>query len=132
MGEVFHRDTDTDVRIVESAVEARHSGSAIASFVIAFAVGGIDIILAIFTASNIAGSGTAEDAATSAVAGLFSIFCFGLLTIPVCLVGIALGLVGMISGRRRKVTFEVLGLGGNTFLILAAALFWVWLTAIRR
>jgi hypothetical protein len=109
-----------------------HSGLGIASFIIALLVGGMDILLILIAALSIASSaqqaqypdpyGSArEKLAVNIVGGVASVVCLNCMSVPVCLVGFGLALVGLIAHRDRNHVFTWIGLLGNGVVILAVA-----------
>jgi hypothetical protein len=103
----------------------KHSGLGIASFIIAVLVGGLDIILALVIATNLANvaprhpdNGHDVAVAANLVAGGLSMVCLNCMSIPLCLVGVGLGLVGLITHRGQNHVFTWIGLLGNGSVIL--------------
>jgi hypothetical protein len=108
-----------------------HSGLGIASFIIALLVGGMDVLLILIVALNIASSARqaqppysyglspGENIKANALGGALSVVCLNFMSVPVCLVGLGLGLVALIAHRERNQLFSWIGLLGNGVVILA-------------
>jgi predicted Zn finger-like uncharacterized protein len=129
-------DLSDEFRVSEK-LERKHSGLGIASFIIALLVGGLDVILALFIVINIARSGhrhadlddypayrhTSEEYQRGylmgkALSGGVAMICLNCMSIPLCLVGAGLGLVGLIAQRDCNQVFTWIGLMGNGIVIL--------------
>lgn len=100
----------------------KHSGLGIASFLIAMLVGGMDVILALVIAVNAAGSARGEaglgHVAGQLVGGGLAMYCMNLMSVPLCLVGLGMALVGLVAHRGHNHLFTWLGLLGNGVVIL--------------
>lgn len=107
-----------------------HSGLGIASFLIALLVGGLDVILALVIVIGIARSASQrerdyygydsdsrERVVSSMVAGGAAMICLNCLSIPLCLVGVGLAIVGLVAHRDRNHFFTWIGLFGNGIVI---------------
>ena len=97
-----------------------------ASFVIAFLVGGLDVILSIVIAVGIAKAGHRQvsadyedDVKTSMVGGGMAMVCLNCMSVPLCLVGVGLAVVGLVTQRDRNHLFTWIGLLGNGIVILS-------------
>jgi DNA-directed RNA polymerase subunit RPC12/RpoP len=120
------REYDSGLDDVRRFVAGRkHSGLGIASFIIALLVGGLDVILAIVIATNVAKSaprhrdyGDTTELKANIMAGGMSMVCLNCMSIPLCLVGAGLGLVGLIAHRDQNQLFTWIGLLGNGVVIL--------------
>jgi len=94
----------------------------IASFLIALLIGGLDVILALVIAVNMAHSSGHKDAdhlSLQAAGGGLALYCLNCMSVPLCLVGFGLGLVGLITQRGCNNIFTWMGLLGNGIVILA-------------
>lgn len=99
----------------------KHSGLGIASFLIALLIGGLDVILALVIAVNMARSSGHKDVdrlSYQAAGGGLAMYCLNCMSVPLCLVGFGLGLVGLIAQRDRNHVFSWMGLLGNGIVIL--------------
>ncbi len=117
-----------DLEVLPAVIlRRRHSGLGMVSFLIAVLVGGLDLILAAAIATGIAGlpSGPgappdgAESSSAGRIVGEVARACLNCLSVPVCLVGLGLGFVGLAARRDRKHLFTWLGLVGNGVVVLA-------------
>jgi hypothetical protein len=112
-----------------SVTYQKHSALGIASFVIAVLVGGLNVILTVVIATNMAHSGERNmplripdnrvDLESKVMAGGASWICLNCMSIPLCLVGVAMGFVGLIAHRGQNHVFTWLGLLGNGVVILS-------------
>jgi hypothetical protein len=114
--------------------ERKHSGLGMASFIIALLVGGLDVILALIIAVGIARSAHhpagREDFSTyrphsnrgdlmdKVLAGGMAMVCLNCMSIPLCLVGVGLALVGLIAHRDCNHLSSWIGLMGNMVVIV--------------
>jgi hypothetical protein len=105
----------------------KHSELGIASFVIAVLVGGLDIMMAILITISIARStappqrpGYRErtELRENVVAGGVSTVCVNCMSVPLCMVGAALGLVALFVHPGYNHVFTWIGLIGNLVVIL--------------
>jgi hypothetical protein len=110
----------------------KHSGLGIASFLIALLVGGLDVMLAIVIVTQIARSAkpptqTGYGASYSSMqdrlrdnvlAGGMAMICLNCLSVPICLVGVGLGVVGLIAQRGQNHLFTWIGVLGNGVVIV--------------
>jgi hypothetical protein len=96
-----------------------HSGLGIASFLIALLVLGMDMILGVVIAANIAGSRAAHgaDLLAGVVAGGMGLVLLNCVSVPVCLVGLGLAVVGLVAHRAHNHLFTWLGLFGNGVVV---------------
>jgi DNA-directed RNA polymerase subunit RPC12/RpoP len=99
-----------------------HSGLGIASFLIALLVGGIDLILALVIATNIARLSRSPDLKILVAAQYFGgglyMYAFNCTSIPLCLVGFGFGIVGLIAHKNHYHLFTWIGLLINGSVIL--------------
>jgi hypothetical protein len=99
----------------------KHSGLGMASFVIALVVGGLDVILAVVISVGIARSGhravSVEALKAEVVSGSLAMVCLNCMSLPVCLVGVGLAIVGLIGHRDRNHLFTWIGLVGNGLVV---------------
>jgi hypothetical protein len=95
-----------------------HSGLGIASFLIAMLVGGMDMMLAAVIALNIATASRQHDVELQFVGGGMSLMCLNCASVPLCLVGAGLGIVGLVAQRGRNHLFTWMALLGNSVVIL--------------
>jgi hypothetical protein len=99
----------------------KYSGLGISSFLIALLVGGLDVILALVIAVNVArssGRSNVDHLKFQLVGGGLSMYCLNCMSLPLCLVGFGLGMVGLITQRDRNNLFSWIGLLGNGIVIL--------------
>jgi hypothetical protein len=98
----------------------RHSGLGIASFLIAMLVGGLDLILIFIFGMRMASArGAFHEAKFDALAGgIISLYCVNCVSIPICLVGVGLGIVGLIAHTNHNHIFTRIGLFVNGMVIL--------------
>jgi len=97
-----------------------------ASFVIAFVVLGLDVLLGVVVVLGIArsGSGTdsdyelTQDLKRNLLGGAMAMVCLNCLSLPACLVGAGLAVVGLGAQRDKKHLFTWIGLIGNGAVIL--------------
>ncbi len=113
-------------------VRRPHSGLGIASFLIAVLVGGLDVILSLVIAVNIAKSapprperGAPPAAVANALVGGMSLYCLNCMSVPVCLVGVGLGIVGLVAHRDCNHVFTWIGLLANAVVILGVVALYV-------
>jgi len=120
---------------------SQQSGLGMASFIIALLVGGLDIILAVVVAANIArpvpkaqkvsfssveesakrvyiAAATSENVESKLMAGGMAMVFLNCISIPLCLVGVGLALVGLIAYRDRNHLLTRIGLYVNRAVIL--------------
>jgi DNA-directed RNA polymerase subunit RPC12/RpoP len=97
----------------------KHSGLGIASFLIALLVGGLDVILAVAITAGIARSSprTSDELKANVVAGGVAMVCLNYMSLPLCLVGVGLGGVGLVVHRGQNHLFTWIGLCGNGVVI---------------
>src|SRR5262249_24544801 len=95
-----------------------HSGLGMASFVIALLVGGLDVILAVAIATGIARSQTRAGLQNEVLGGGMAMYCLNCMSVPLCLVGVGLAIVGLVAHRDRNHLFTWIGLLGNGVVIL--------------
>ncbi len=120
-------DSDADDAAVDYRAQKKHSALGMASFIIALLVGGLDLVLAVAITSGIARSGRdnagtfgwKENLKEQIVAGSMAMVCLNCMSLPVCLVGVGLAVVGLIAHRNRNHIFTWIGLIGNGFVVLA-------------
>jgi hypothetical protein len=109
----------------------KHSGLGIASFLIAVMVGGMDVILALVIVVNAAGSADRdpglEGLPAHLAAGGLAMYCLNCMSLPLCLVGAGMGVVGLVAHRQHNHFFTWLGLGGNGVIILGVVGFYLFL-----
>jgi hypothetical protein len=104
----------------------KHSGLGMASFVIALLVGGLDVVLAVVIVAGIARTDARhadmqawkERVGEQILAGGMAMVCLNCMSIPLCLVGVGLALVGLIGQRGHAQLFSWIGLLGNGVVIL--------------
>jgi DNA-directed RNA polymerase subunit RPC12/RpoP len=132
----YHGEVDDVTRYVATQ---KHSALGIASFIIAMFVGGLDIILAFFIATNLAeaaprhpDNGHDLAVARNLIAGGLSMYCFNCMSIPLCLVGAGLGLVGLIAHRGQNHVFTWIGLLGNGAVIVCVVGLYLYVTTVWR
>jgi hypothetical protein len=113
-----------------------HSNLGIASSIIAFVVGGLDLILGMVVVGRIAGSsramGTMQD---SVLAGGVAMYCLNCLSVPACLAGVGLSVVALVAHKDRNHLFTWIGLVFNALVIVgvvALYLYGVMLASSQR
>ena len=92
-------------------VPQKHSGVGVASFIIAIAVGLLELAMVVLAAVLVQHA-SSQTPPTMAFAG-----CGMLLGLAACVVGVVLGIVGLGQSDRRKL-FAVLGLCFNALILL--------------
>jgi hypothetical protein len=102
-----------------------HSGLGIASFLIAMLVGGLDLILLLVVALNIATAESDNEVRLNFFSAGISLICLNLASVPACLVGIGMAIVALIAHRRRNHLFTILGLSFNGVVVLGLILLYV-------
>ena len=116
--------------VAATAPPKEHSALGIASFLIALLVGGLDVILIFIIAVNMAtvrGQAIRQEFTTQAIGGGISLYCLNCLSLPLCLVGVGLGFVALVTQRDRNHLFSWIGVLGNGAVILFAIGFYVLL-----
>jgi hypothetical protein len=120
-------------RAGEQAALPKHSGLGMASFVIALLVGGLDVVLAVAIATGIARSAPRDDWGEfqfRLVSGGVAMYCMNCTSIPLCLVGVGLAVVGMVAHRDHNHLFSRIGLLGNGVVILGVLGFHLYSVAL--
>jgi hypothetical protein len=116
----------------------KHSGLGMGSFIIALLVGGLDLILAVAIVTGIATSASgprpnsADNLKAEMMAGGMAMVCLNCMSVPVCLVGLGLAIVGLIGHRDRNHLFTWIGLFGNGVVVLAILGLFVLGTVLGR
>jgi DNA-directed RNA polymerase subunit RPC12/RpoP len=120
----------------------KHSGLGMASFIIALLVGGLDVLLGIVIATQIATSEQTPRGREwetprarmkeSAVAGGLAMYCLNCMSVPVCLVGVGLAVVGLVAHRGANHLFTWIGLFGNGVVILGVVGVYVFASILRH
>lgn len=87
------------------------------SFLIAVVVGGLDVLLGFVITLNVAGS-KGIDAKEKALSGALAMVCLNCMSIPVCLVGVGLGVMALIAHKDRNHSMTYIGLTVNALVIL--------------
>jgi hypothetical protein len=103
-----------------------------ASFIIAVLVGGLNLILAAGIAFNIAkpaihrpdphspfDASPTADVKTSVGGGVAQLICLNCMSVPLCLVGVGLAIVGLVVNRDGNHLFTWIGLLVNGMVVLA-------------
>jgi hypothetical protein len=93
--------------------EAPHSGLGIASFIIGTLTFGLNGIVGFISIINMVSARDVDDAASSGLAGAWTMVCLLCTSIPVCLVGVGLGIAGMIAQKNSNQLFSRLGFIAN-------------------
>lgn len=96
----------------------KHSGLGIASFLIAVLIGGLDVLLGIVISVGIARTESDYEFREQLLGGGRAMICLNFMSIPLCLVGIGLAVVGLVSQPRRNHVFTWIGLFVNVVVIL--------------
>jgi hypothetical protein len=113
----------------------KHSGLGIASFLIAVLVGGLDLILAVAIATNVAraardrgdfAGGFDRSLETNLLAGGAAMFCLNCMSVPLCLVGVGLAVVALIAHKEHNHLFTWMGLFGSGVVILGVLGFYLY------
>lgn len=107
-------------------VRKEHSGLGIASFLIAFLVGGLDVILAVVIATGIARTENRRTLENDLLGGVTAMVCFNCASVPLCIVGIGLGVVALIAHPNRNHLFSWMGLMGNGIVVLTLGVLWLF------
>lgn len=115
--------TQTDATGV--LVPKEHAGLGIASFLIAFLVGGLDVILAVVIATGIARTENRRTLENDMLGGVTAMLCLNCASVPLCLVGIGLGAVALIAHPNRNHLFSWMGLMGNGIVVLTLGALWL-------
>jgi transcription elongation factor Elf1 len=140
--------TDAGFEMLEQPIQApqirtpqKHSGLGIASFLIAVLVGGLDVILAVVVATNIAHSAdkspfrnpdTRAELEANLMAGGMSMICLNCMSIPLCLVGAGLGFVGLVAHKDQNHIFTWIGLIANGVVILGVVGLYVFASMLHH
>jgi hypothetical protein len=104
----------------------KYSGLGIASFLIGLLVGALYVIVVFVFAVGMAKPShrsndfgpSQNDIQNTALAGGFSLMCLGCMSLPICIVGAGLGLVGLIAHRDQNNLFSWIGLFINGVVVL--------------
>jgi hypothetical protein len=102
-----------------------------ASFVIALVIGGLDVIMAVIITGNISQSRTSEDFKAQFFSGGLGMLCFNCMSLPACLAGAGLAVVGLIAHPKRNHLFTWIGLFGNGVVVLGVVGFYMFSWTIR-
>jgi hypothetical protein len=94
-----------------------YSSLGIASFLVALLVGGMDVILILLTAVNVASSRDGFELRSLAFSGGMGFVCLNVMSIPLCLVGSGMGAVAIFTQRDKNHVFSWIGLLVNTIVI---------------
>jgi hypothetical protein len=88
----------------------------VASAVVAVLVGGLNITLAV---AGVADTASREGRRPIWMGSALAMACLNCLSVPVCLVGASLAVVGLVAHRRDNPLFAWVGLCGNAAVVLA-------------
>lgn len=101
------------------ATSGEHSGLGMASFIIALVVGGLNLIVILGVTLSIARSGHLSELKANMLGGSMAVICLNFMSVPVCLVGVGLAVVGLNAHPDRNHFFTRIGLVGNGTVVLA-------------
>jgi hypothetical protein len=114
-----HLDRESEFHRPGVLIQTRkHSGLGIAAFLIALLIGGLDLIVAIISATAMVGRTQVEAQAIGTAGGIALLFLH-YLSLPLCVLGAGLGLVALIAHRNRNNLFSWIGLCGNGLVIVS-------------
>jgi hypothetical protein len=91
----------------------------VASAVVAALVGGLNVTLVVVAITGVAGPAGREGQRPIVMGGALATLCLNCLSVPVCLVGASLAVVGLVAHRRDNPLFAWVGLCGNAAVVLA-------------
>lgn len=103
-------------REVADVAPRKHSALGIAAFLIVLLVGGMDVVLMLIIAISLATSGDGVKA--GALGGVASLYCLNCMSIPLCVVGIGLVVVGLTTNRDCNHVYTWIGLIGNSVVVV--------------